>query len=157
MPEITRNRAVTFAATFAALYAAHEFGDHWVQSNRQAAVKGQRDPEGQRACAAHVVTLTATKALALAVTSRVLGIRLSPARAALALSLDAATHYAIDRRYTLRAVAKALDPVNGKLGFYEFGDGKAAPCGTGAYALDQSAHIALLWATALINAGGRRA
>lgn len=117
----TRN-AAAFAASFAALYAAHELADHWVQTNDQAIRKGQRVPEGQRACAGHVATLTTTKALALAVTSRALGLRLSPRRVALALA----------------------------------GDAKAAPCGTGAYALDQAAHVAMLWAAALIIAGGER-
>lgn len=153
-PHQSAARATVFAASFATLFAAHEFGDHWVQSAGQAARKGQRDAEGQRACAGHVVTLTAAKALALAVTSRALGMRLSPWRAALALGLDAVTHYAIDRRYTLKAVAHALEPVNGKGGFYDLGDGKAAPCGTGAYALDQSTHVAMLWATALVIAVG---
>jgi len=150
-------KAAVFAASFAALYAAHEFADHWVQSDRQAGAKGDRTPDGRRACVGHVATLTATKALALLATTRAAGLRLSPGRTVAAIALDAVTHYWIDRRFTLRGLAKALNPINGEGGFYDAGDGKAAPCGTGAYALDQAAHIAMLWAAALIIAGGTEA
>lgn len=150
-------KAAVFAASFAALYAGHEFADHWVQSDRQAGVKGDRTAGGRRACAGHVATLTATKCLALLATNRITGLRLSPGRTLAALALDAATHYWIDRRFTLRGLAKALDPINGKGGFYDAGDGQAAPCGTGAYALDQAAHIAMLWAAALLIASGAEA
>lgn len=148
-------KTAAFAAAFAALYAAHEVADHWVQSDHQARIKGARTAEGQRACAGHVATLTVTKGLALAATSRVAGLRLSPGRTLAALVLDAATHYWIDRRYTLRGLAHRLDPVNGKGGFYDAGDPAYAPVGTGAYALDQAAHVAMLWAAALIIASGR--
>lgn len=155
MPHTTQ-RAAVFAASFAALYAGHETADHWVQSAHQAGTKGQRTAEGRRACAAHVATLTATKSLTLWATSRATGLRLSAGRVFAALTFDAASHYWIDRRYTLRGLAKLIDPINGKAGFHDLGDDDAAPCGTGRYALDQAAHIAMLWTAALIIAGGRR-
>lgn len=149
------NGAAVFAASFVALYAGHEFADHWVQSAHQAAAKGARTAEGRRACAGHVATLTATKCLTLLATSRATGLRLSPGRTLAALALDAATHYWIDRRFTLRGLAHLIDPINGKAGFYDLGDDAAAPCGTGRYALDQAAHVAMLWAAALLVASGR--
>src|SRR5690242_21078110 len=45
---------------FAALYAAHQVGDHWVQTQDQADRKGRPGAEGRITCAAHVMTYTAT-------------------------------------------------------------------------------------------------
>jgi hypothetical protein len=151
----------TFAATFAALYAAHSVGDHWVQTHGQACAKGGPGWAGRRACTAHVATLAATKALALAALVAVTGLALAPVAVAVALVIDAVSHYWADRAaphtdrpadqaVTLARLAHAL----GKDGFYRFGDRAAAPCGTGAYALDQSWHHAWLFITALIIAGG---
>ena len=148
------SKAAVFAASFAALYAGHEFADHWVQSAHQAGTKGDRTAAGRRACAAHVATLTATKCLTLLATGRITGQRPRTGRTLAALAFDAATHYWIDRRYTLRRLAQRIDPINGKAGFYDLGDDTAAPCGTGRYALDQAAHVAMLWTAALIIAGG---
>lgn len=151
----TMNRkAIAFAVTFGALYAAHEFGDHWVQTNDQAIAKGKEGAQGRWACLGHVANLTTTKALALGVTARLTGVRLSYGRTVAALLADAATHYVIDRRAPLRKAAELIDPISGKTGFYDLGDDLVAPAGTGKYALDQSAHVALLWATALLIAGG---
>jgi len=61
------------------------------------------------------------------------------------MAADAATHYVIDRRTPLRRLALVL----GKADFYDLGDAMAAPCGSGAYALDQSAHLTVLAAAAL--------
>lgn len=77
--------ATTFAAVFAALYAAHSFGDHWVQTHGQACGKGAPGWPGRRACAAHVATLTGTKAVALAALWLVTGLHLHPAAGAYAL------------------------------------------------------------------------
>ena len=46
--------AVTFAAVFASLYAAHSFGDHWVQTHHQACGKGAPTAAGRLACFGHV-------------------------------------------------------------------------------------------------------
>lgn len=83
--------------------------------------------------------------MAIVITSAATGCRLRPARVAAALALNAAAHYAIDYRRGLALVADAL----GKREFWRLGDGSAAPCGTGAYALDQTAHRAVLWVSAL--------
>lgn len=97
--------AARFAAAYALLTAAHEVADVWVQTDQQAANKGQHDhaegqssAAGRRACAAHVATYTATQAAALLAGSKLLGLKLRPGRAAAALAVSALTHYAADRQ-----------------------------------------------------------
>lgn len=141
--------AVTFAAAYAALYAAHEVGDHWVQTSTQALRKGGAGWRGRAACARHVASLTACKAVALAALPLVLDLPLSPWAVAAALVVDAVSHYWADRRSTLAAFAAKV----GKGGFARLGDSVAAPVGTGAYALDQSWHIGWLFVAALIIGG----
>ncbi|MFF0862329.1 transcriptional regulator [Nonomuraea sp. NPDC003560] len=135
------------------MYAAHSFGDHWFgQTHRQALGKGARTRQGVRHCLGHVVLLAAHKAVALGLLCIVTGLHLSLTAAAIALAVDGASHYWADRRYTLAWLADRT----GKGDFYRLGLGEAAPCGTGAYALDQSWHIAWLFVTALIIAVGAR-
>ena len=143
-----------FAAVFIALFVAHQVGDHWVQSSCQAAAKGGTGRTARRACAAHVASLTATKLVFLAPLA-LLGISLHPAALLVALAVDAATHYWADRRTTLAALAARC----GKGGFYRLGAPREGrddnpSLGTGAYALDQSFHIAWLFVAALIASIG---
>jgi len=142
---------------YALLHAGHAVGDHWVQTNDQAKDKSEEGPRGQQACAAHVATLTATQALFLTLGSLAAGERLNPRYVALGLAVNAASHYAADRREhgALPKLAKALRRF-GKEDFLAFGDEKAAPCGTGAYALDQAWHHGWLAISAAIITGGRR-
>ncbi|MER7500417.1 transcriptional regulator [Nonomuraea pusilla] len=152
--------AVTFAAVFAALYAAHSFGDHWVQTHRQALGKGAPGWAGRVWCARHVITLTITKLVALLALTAVTGLDIHPAWLAAGLLVDAVSHYWADRAarwedrpddtlVTLEWLAKKLR----KHGFYKLGAGHL---GSGAYALDQSFHVAWLFVTALIIAVGAR-
>ncbi|MEV6033635.1 transcriptional regulator [Nonomuraea sp. NPDC052116] len=151
-------RTAAFAAALAALSAAHEIGDHWMQTDHQAETKGgqgEQQHAGQLACARHVAGVTATKVVVLAITCKVLGLKLRPGRTAAALALDAATHYWADRRYTLEAVADLV----GKGGYFRLGlprpgrdDNKTV--GTGRFMLDQAFHKTMLWAAALIIAEG---
>lgn len=90
--------AARFAATYAALTAAHEVADHWVQIDDQAVNKGRPNRNGAIACAEHVITYTATQALALAAVQRATGMRLSWKRAAAGLAISAITHYIADRQ-----------------------------------------------------------
>jgi hypothetical protein len=136
--------------TYAALYAAHSVADHWIQTHHQAITKGQLDRDGQLACAKHVATLTATQAITLGLTVAATGERLNPRRVALGLAVNGLSHYWADRRYTLKALAEKV----GKGEFAAFGDPVAAPCGSGAYALDQSWHHAWLLIAALIASSG---
>lgn len=139
---------------YALLHAGHEVADHWAQTDDQAKDKGEPGERGQRACAAHVATLTATQAVLLAAGCLAAGERLSLRRVTIGLAVNAVSHYAADRREH-GAIPKLVDRLDryGKRNFYEFGDGKAAPCGTGAYALDQAWHIGWLAITTLIIAG----
>jgi hypothetical protein len=57
---------MTRAVVFAALYAAHEVGDHWIQTGTQAAAKGLPGRAGRLACARPVAMLTTVKAAAVA-------------------------------------------------------------------------------------------
>jgi hypothetical protein len=150
-------RAAVFAAVFIALYAAHAVGDHWVQSSAQALSKGTPGWPGRLACARHVATLTVTKLAALALVTAVLALPLSWLAAAAGLGVDAVTHYWADRRFTLARLAR----IAGKGEFWSLGAPRAGhddnpSLGTGAYALDQSWHIAWLFIAALIIAGGTR-
>lgn len=148
--------AVTFAVAFAALYAAHSFGDHWYgQTHRQALGKGARTRQGQLHCLGHVLLLAAHKVVALVAVCAVTGLRLSLTAAAVGLLVDAVTHYWADRRYTLAWLADRT----GKAGFYQLGQPRpgrddAPHLGTGAYALDQSWHVGWLFVAALIIAAG---
>jgi hypothetical protein len=145
--------AAHFAAVFAALYAAHQVGDHWIQTHHQACGKGATGWPGRLACAGHVATLTLTKAAALLALVLVTDISLSPPAFLAGLAVDAVSHYWADRRVTLARFAEAV----GKGGFFRMGaprpDTDDQPhLGTGAYALDQSWHIGWLFITALIIA-----
>lgn len=149
------NHAIIFAVVFAALYAAHHVGDQWVQTHMQAMTKGGPGWAGRLACARHVATITATKAIVLTVTALALNLSLGVLATGVAFSVDAASHYWVDRRSTLRRLAEALN----KGGYYALGSPRAGHddnpgTGTGAYHLDQSWHVAWLWITALIIAVG---
>ncbi|PRX66066.1 hypothetical protein B0I32_106202 [Nonomuraea fuscirosea] len=156
-----RGRSARFAVVLATLFAAHEVGDQWVQTHRQATSKGGRGDQqraGQAACARHVATMTATKALMLGVASAVTGVKLPVGRTAAALAVDAASHYWADRRYTLAGLADRL----GKGEYYRLGAPREGrddnpTIGTGAYALDQAWHAAWLWVAALVVAAGDEA
>ena len=143
---------------FAALLAAHQVGDHWVQTSTQSAVKGKPGWPGRRACAAHVATLTAAKIAALA-GLHLAGYRVRAGRAAAALAADAVAHYLADRRSLdppagLAALAFRLD----RGGFWMFGLPRPGhddnpSLGSGAYALDQAFHLGCLWIAAMATAG----
>lgn len=142
--------AAAFAAVFVALYAAHQVGDHWVQTETQACTKGQKGRSGRVACLWHVASITATKTAVLGVVALVVGLSLDPFAVAAGLGIDAASHYWADRRTTLVRFAERV----GKGELARLGDSSKAPVGTGAYALDQSWHIGwLLIAALLVSAG----
>lgn len=145
---------MVLGAVFAALLAAHQVGDHWVQTHRQACTKGLPGWPGRRACAAHVVTYTATAVLALAAVAASTGWRPDPALATVGLAVSAVTHYIADRRTPLVRMAAALDRFTGKSTFLALGAPRPGrddnpTLGTGAFALDQSWHIGWLFIAAL--------
>lgn len=139
---------------FAALLAAHQLADHWLQTGRQATTKMNRDRDGQLACARHVAGQIAAKSAALAAL-HLTGHRVSWRRAAGALAIDAASHYWADRRHTLEALARATG--NGPfwdMGAPRGGHDDNTVLGTGLYALDQAWHITWLYIAAVTAAGG---
>lgn len=149
--------AATLAVSSVTLYAAHEVGDHWIQTHRQALTKGGGGWTSRFACARHVASLTGTKIALLFAAFAVTGLPIRPAWWVMALSADAVSHYWADRRTTLRKLAHAA----GKGEFFDLGAPRPGhddnlSLGTGAYALDQAWHIAFLFIAALIMAGGAR-
>jgi len=146
--------AAAFAAYFAALFAAHQVADHWIQTEHQAAVKGQSGWVGRLACGAHVLTYTLTAVAAIGAMAVVCDLDPSLWRIAAGLAVSAVTHYIADRRTPLRKLAAAA----GHTSFFALGAPRPGrddnpSLGTGAYALDQSYHVGWLFAAALIIAG----
>jgi hypothetical protein len=133
------------AAVFAALYAAHQFADHWVQTQHQADTKGHAGWRGRIACASHVATYTGTQLLAVLALVWRCGLHLAPAALVAGLAVSAITHYVADRRTPLRAIADTV----GAGRFYRVNAGGV----NGAYLLDQSWHIAWLFVAALVIGG----
>ncbi|MFD9692532.1 hypothetical protein ACFWXO_43005 [Kitasatospora sp. NPDC059088] len=136
------SRARRFAVAYPLLRAAADIADHWVQSDHQAATKGQSGAAGRRACAAHVASYTAVQAVVLLGGARLLGVRLRPGPVAAALALSAATHYVADRREPLRRLADAT----GKERFVRLADHGL----NGGYLLDQAWHHAFETCAAII-------
>lgn len=135
---------------YAALHAGHTIGDYWGQSDRMAQVKGKPGSDGKAACATHVAVLTATQAVFIGVACAATGERLSPRRLVLGLAVNAASHYAIDRRdHGVMPILCRWLKRYGKEDFAAAGTGLA----TGAALLDQAWHIGWCFASAAIIAG----
>ncbi len=128
--------AAVFAAVAVALYVAHHLADFFVQMDTWAQRKALPTWAGRMACTWHVLTYVATQAAVLLIVAAVLDMPLPAWPTAAALAVSGLTHWIIDRRWPIRMVADAL----GKGGFYRAGH---CPCGSGAFALDQAAHMAL--------------
>lgn len=157
-----------FAATGLALYAGHHVGDYWVQTDHQAQHKGAAGHEGMMACLKHVLSYMTTQFVCLALLILAAGMDTHPVGVFLAFLVSGATHYAADRReYGLMFKLARLIP--GKARFLALGMPRSGArdvlhrhthfeetrthyrvafddnpsLGTGAWALDQSWHIAL--------------
>ncbi len=111
-------------AAFAALYAAHMVGDHWVQTDHEAAHKGLKGWTGRLNCFMHVLSMTVTKAVALLALSLVTGWSPGWFQLITALGVDAVSHYWADRRTTLAALAELIP---GKANFYRLGSPPVNP------------------------------
>jgi len=143
-----------FGGVYAALHAGHTVGDYWTQTSRCAEVKGKPGKDGQRACAIHVATLTATQAVFLAMACVATGERLSARRVVAGLAVNAISHYAMDRRDhgVMPHLCRALRRY-GKEDFAQVGKGSLA---SGAALLDQAFHIGFLAIAAALIAGNDR-
>lgn len=142
-----------FAAVFAALYAGHQVGDHWIQTQHQADCKGRPGWVGRWNCVKHVTTYGATQLAALAVLVAVLDLAITPGGLVAGMALNLGTHYLADRRVPLRWLADRT----GSGVFYRLGTPRAdrddnPSLGTGAYALDQSWHVAFMFLSAVVIA-----
>ena len=143
--------AAGFAAIFAALFGAHQVADHWVPTDAQAARKGMPGRAGRVACTAHVATYTATALVFLAPVLLLLDVHISVWRLAAGLAFSAVTHWVIDRRWPLVWLAERTGSRRFvRLGCPRPGHDDNPSLGTGAYALDQSAHYVALFVAALV-------
>lgn len=133
----------TAALMLGVLLASHFLADFPLQSDHQATHKHLGSWPGRRACAAHAGTHAGVQLAALLGVAAVTGIELAPIPLVLGVGLNAATHYWIDRRFTLRGLVVASEPLVGKLAFYDNG---------GAFHIDMAAHLALIVPAALIIA-----
>jgi type IV secretory pathway VirB2 component (pilin) len=148
----TATDPATFAVVAFVLYVAHDVGDHWIQTDHQAQAKAAPGWAGRLADVRHVATLTLTQLLAVIAVTAALGIQLRAEGLATGLAVNAASHYWADRRTTLARLAEIIP---GKSRFYRLGQPRPErddnpSLGTGAYALDQSWHLAWLIPAALL-------
>jgi len=144
----TVETAAVAAATYVALFAGHHLGDHPLQSPAAAAGKGAPSPaelargappwRGWSWCLRHVVVYTAVQAVCLALLALVAPLGLTGALAALTVS--AASHAVIDRRWLVQWFLAAK---------------RADDWSEGPYLVDQSLHLGLLLVAAVAAASVR--
>lgn len=159
----------TFAAVGVTLYAAHQFGDYWVQTHPWATTKGRPDRAGRIACAKHVATYTMVTAALTMLVWQSFGLAVTWYSFVLGQLLSAVTHYWADRRLPLlRLVARLGKDEFARVGMPRQGpDPRHKPwpdmpsvvhyddnptLGTGAMALDQAWHITWLFVAAYVTA-----
>jgi len=153
-------RALTIALAFAALLAAHYFGDHWLQTGGQALKKALGQPNGRTAdavwhCAKHVATYCALGLGLFLLVAAQVNLPLRPGWIAAGMVLHAGTHFLADLRTPLRWAA-------GKVGLTEYiehcnvargaGVHEVGP-GTALFHLDQSWHILCIFFVSCLFAG----
>nr|WP_225954282.1 DUF3307 domain-containing protein [Kibdelosporangium phytohabitans] len=136
-----------------ALLVAHHVADHWAQTPRQAARKGDPGWSGRRACAGHVTTYTAVTAGLTGLLWWLFDLTVTWGGFLAGQLVSAVTHYVVDRRVPLAWLARRV----GKGEMLEFGAPRPGRddnphLGTGAYALDQSWHWWWLLVTAMCTA-----
>jgi hypothetical protein len=157
------SRSGRFAAVLSTMHAAHNLADHVLQTDHQAAFKAT----SWRAMAGHVGSYHATQAAALAAADRALGLRLSPARVAVAVAWSAGTHAFLDRRWPVRRALELTGSPGFARGTFSPPDLLVGPIINdastaeyriplhGPYLADQALRHACLWVAALIAVGGR--
>jgi hypothetical protein len=97
---VSETRAAAFAAAYAVLRAAHDGGDHVVQTELQSIRKtADKVAEWAPALAGHVGSYHAVQLAGLLAADRTLQLRLRPHRIALAVAWSAGTHALLDRRW----------------------------------------------------------
>lgn len=160
MPYDDLTRAVTAALAFAAMLAGHYIGDQWVQTSAQACKKALNGGAGAGCavwhCAKHVLTWTATTMAFLLGAVWWLHLPLRPGWVAVAVTVNAVTHFVADLRTPLIWFCRLL----GMGGYIDHtqvtragGQVQGTGPGTGLFHLDQAWHIAWLLVAALLVAG----
>lgn len=129
---------ITFAVVSPALFGAHYIADYWLQTQRQADMKGTPGWAGRIACASHVTVYTITSLVALYAAASASDLQLHWPAVAAGLAVSAVTHYIADRRTPLRWLADRM----GKSSEWMDNHGGLAH-------LDQAWHIGWLLAAAL--------
>jgi hypothetical protein len=136
-----------FAGIAITLYIGHHIGDYWVQSDHDAAHKGKAGPEGVYACLRHVFSYVITQGVCVLLLSLATGEFIAPWLYAVSLIVSGVFHYAADRR-EFGIMFRLARLIPGKAKFLTLGVPRGGhyddnpSLGTGAWALDQSWHIA---------------
>lgn len=168
----------TFLLTLAAVIPAHQLTDHWFQTLHQVQHKGDDSWAGRLACARHSAIHVLIAAPFLAVAFLLFDSDATLTGVVAGQAWTAVSHYVIDRRWTVQRVARWLGVVGLSVDvfhdvgaprvhlvwaqrpsypdtnrtFHELVSIDQPHIGTGRYALDQAAHHAALFLTALITA-----
>ncbi|MFI5932883.1 DUF3307 domain-containing protein [Actinoplanes sp. NPDC051494] len=135
--------AVVFVVAMITLIAAHQLGDHVLQTDRQAARKADPGLEGWTSMALHVGTYHLAAIVMLLAAFLGLGLDV-PVRGFIAgIAFSAVTHAFLDRRWPVRFILRRT----GAPGFAL----REAPV-NGMYVADQALHYGCLWVSALLIA-----
>lgn len=129
-----------YGSTLAVLWAAHNLGDHVIQTDHQAAHK----THSWKAMTGHVGSYTATQVAALLGLRTLTGGRGGWRRLAAGVAFSAATHAFLDRRWPVTRLLAAT----GSAAFAERTD---PICGS--YLADQALHHACLAVSAALITG----
>lgn len=142
------NNASRFAAVAATLTAMHHIGDFVLQTDHQSARKPCTEDRLVECSEAeswwcnqkHVASYHAAQLAGLLVANQALGLKLNPSRVAAGVAISWVTHTVIDRRWPVRWW---MDNTGSKDFRVKAGGGMH---------VDQTAHHACLWTSALVIA-----
>ncbi|MGW4942958.1 DUF3307 domain-containing protein [Actinoplanes sp. NPDC004185] len=135
--------AATFAAIAVTLHAAHQLGDHILQTDTNANHKAAPGRTGWTHLTIHVGTYHAAALVMLTATATLLNLPITATGLAAGIGFSAVTHAFLDRRWPVRWLLEHT-------GSAAFADRQTPICGL--YLADQSLHHACLWASALLIA-----
>lgn len=159
------DRAARFAALLGVLWAAHDVGDHVIQTDDHAAMKVHADPhEWIPGMVGHLATYHAAQLAAIAAL-RPFGVRPAWRRTLAAVALSAGTHGLLDRRWPVVELLRRTGSARFARARVRIGserpeqDGSVVVDGPlplhGPHLADQALHRAALAVAAGILAGGR--
>ncbi|MEU4623095.1 DUF3307 domain-containing protein [Actinoplanes sp. NPDC023801] len=143
MTTIALTTALTFAVMAVTLHAAHQVGDHIIQTDDNAAGKVGPGRSGWQHVLMHVTTYHLTASVMITITILFLDLPVTGLGLATGLGFSFITHAVIDRRWLVRWL---LD----NTGSAAFADRQTPICGM--YLADQSLHYCCLWVASLLIA-----